>query len=121
MDPECHETYIRFCVPLEFFKYVCSDLERMLRQISISPENTNCKRIPWRDNPKKPVKEYRLTTVKYETSCAPFLSARTLTQLAHDDREKFPLASFATLHHFYVDDWLSGSTTEKKQLNKSGN
>ncbi|GFV72887.1 integrase catalytic domain-containing protein [Trichonephila clavipes] len=60
----------------------------MFRQIRISSEDTNWQRILWRDNPKETVKEYRLTTVTYGTSCAPYLSARTLTQLAFDEREE---------------------------------
>ncbi|GFY73444.1 integrase catalytic domain-containing protein [Trichonephila inaurata madagascariensis] len=88
----------------------------MFRQIKISSEDTNWQRILWRDNPKEPVKEYRLTTVTYGTSCAPYLSTRTLTQLALDERERYPLASFATLHHFYVDDLLSGAATEKEAV-----
>ncbi|GFY56263.1 reverse transcriptase domain-containing protein [Trichonephila inaurata madagascariensis] len=47
----------------------------------------------------------------YGTSRAPYLSTRTLTQLAL--AERYPLASFPTLHHFYVDDLLSGAATEK--------
>ncbi|GFW23303.1 integrase catalytic domain-containing protein [Trichonephila clavipes] len=88
----------------------------MFRQIRISSEDTNWQRILWRDNPKETVKEYRLTTVTYGTSCAPYLSTRTLTQLAFDERERYPLASFATLHHFYVDDLLSGAATEKEAV-----
>ncbi|GFS80422.1 integrase catalytic domain-containing protein [Trichonephila clavipes] len=95
---------------------VCADLEKMFRQIRISSEDTNWQRILWRDNPKETVKEYRLTTVTYGTSCTPYLSTRTLTQLAFDERERFPLASFATLHHFYVDDLLSGAATEKEAV-----
>ncbi|GFW69442.1 integrase catalytic domain-containing protein [Trichonephila clavipes] len=95
---------------------VCADLEKMFRQIRISSEDTNWQRILWRDNPKETVKEYRLTTVTYGTSCAPYLSTRTLTQLAFDERERYPLASFATLHHFYVDDLLSGTATEKEAV-----
>ncbi|GFW00452.1 DUF1758 domain-containing protein [Trichonephila clavipes] len=95
---------------------VCADLEKMFRQIRISSEDTNWQRILWRDNPKETVKEYRLTTVTYGTSCAPYLSTRTLTQLAFDERERYPLASFATLHHFYVDDLLSGAATEKEAV-----
>ncbi|GFY70257.1 integrase catalytic domain-containing protein [Trichonephila inaurata madagascariensis] len=94
---------------------VCADLEKMFRQIKISSEDTNWQRILWRDNPKELVKEYRLTTVTYGTSCAPYLSTRTLTQLALDERERYPLASFAT-HHFYVDDLLSGAATEKEAV-----
>ncbi|GFX66181.1 integrase catalytic domain-containing protein [Trichonephila clavipes] len=95
---------------------VCADLEKMFRQIRISSEDTNWQRILWRDNPKETVKEYRLTTVTYGTSCAPYLSTRTLTQLAFDERERYPLAPFATLHHFYVDDLLSGAATEKEAV-----
>ncbi|GFV14947.1 integrase catalytic domain-containing protein [Trichonephila clavipes] len=95
---------------------LCADLEKMFRQIRISSEDTNWQRILWRDNPKETVKEYRLTTVTYGTSCAPYLSTRTLTQLAFDERERYPLASFATLHHFYVDDLLSGAATEKEAV-----
>ncbi|GFV89375.1 DUF1758 domain-containing protein [Trichonephila clavipes] len=95
---------------------VCADLEKIFRQIRISSEDTNWQRILCRDNPKETVKEYRLTTVTYGTSCAPYLSTRTLTQLAFDERERYPLASFATLHHFYVDDLLSGAATEKKAV-----
>ncbi|GFY32209.1 integrase catalytic domain-containing protein [Trichonephila clavipes] len=71
---------------------VCADLEKMFRQIWISSEDTNWQRILWRDNPKETVKEYRLTTVTYGTSCAPYLSTRTLTQLAFDERGKGPLS-----------------------------
>ncbi|GFS48558.1 integrase catalytic domain-containing protein [Trichonephila clavipes] len=82
----------------------------------ISSEDTNWQRILWRDNSKEPVKEYRLTTVTYGTSCTPYLSTRTLTQLALDEMERYPLASFATLHHFYADDLLSGAATEKEAV-----
>ncbi|GFW18336.1 hypothetical protein TNCV_1183641 [Trichonephila clavipes] len=30
--------------------------------------------------------------------------------------ERYPLASFATLHHFYVEDLLSGAATEKEAV-----
>ncbi|GFU48673.1 DUF1758 domain-containing protein [Trichonephila clavipes] len=53
---------------------VCADLEKMFRQIRISSEDTNWQRILWRDNPKETVKEYRLTTVTYGASCAPYPS-----------------------------------------------
>ncbi|GFW85339.1 integrase catalytic domain-containing protein [Trichonephila clavipes] len=66
-----------------------------------------------RDSPTEPIREYRLTTVTYGTSSAPFLSTRTLRQLAIDEQENYPAASRATLSHFYVDDLLSGSATKK--------
>ncbi|GFV87144.1 DUF1758 domain-containing protein [Trichonephila clavipes] len=65
------------------------------------------------DSPTEPIREYRLTTVTYGTSSVPFLSTRTLRQLAIDEQENYPAASRATLSHFYVDDLLSGSATKK--------
>ncbi|GFR21473.1 integrase catalytic domain-containing protein [Trichonephila clavata] len=62
------------------------------------------------------LQEYRLIIGTYGTSCALYLSTRTLTQLALDEREKYPLASYVTLHHFYVDDLLSGASTEKEAV-----
>ncbi|GFW85277.1 integrase catalytic domain-containing protein [Trichonephila clavipes] len=66
-----------------------------------------------KNSPTEPIREYRLTTVTYGTSSAPFLSTRTLRQLAIDEQENYPAASRATLSHFYIDDLLSGSATKK--------
>ncbi|GFX79806.1 integrase catalytic domain-containing protein [Trichonephila clavipes] len=85
----------------------------MFRQIKVHEKDVDWPRILWRDSPTEPIREYRLTTVTYGTSSAPFLSTRTLRQLAIDEQENYPAASRATLSHFYVDDLLSGSATKK--------
>ncbi|GFX22816.1 integrase catalytic domain-containing protein [Trichonephila clavipes] len=85
----------------------------MFRQIKVHEEDVDWQRILWRDSPTEPIREYHLTTVTYGTSSAPFLSTRTLRQLAIDEQENYPAASRATLSHFYVDDLLSGSATKK--------
>ncbi|GFS99224.1 hypothetical protein TNCV_1600641 [Trichonephila clavipes] len=64
---------------------VWADLEKIFRQIGISSEHTNRQRILWRDDPKDPVKEYRLATVTHGTSYKTYPSTRTLTQLALDE------------------------------------
>ncbi|GFX85040.1 integrase catalytic domain-containing protein [Trichonephila clavipes] len=79
----------------------------------VHEEDVDWQRILWRDSPTEPIREYRLTTVTYGTSSAPFLSTRILRQLAIDEQENYPAASRATLSHFYVDDLLSGSATKK--------
>ncbi|GFV12974.1 integrase catalytic domain-containing protein [Trichonephila clavipes] len=53
------------------------------------------------------------TGISQRSAYAPFLSTRTLQQLAIDEQENYPAASRATLSHFYVDDLLSGSATKK--------
>ena len=61
----------------------------------------------WRENPNEPIGHYRLRTVTYGSSPAPFLSMRVLKQLAFF----LPIASHAVLHDFYVDDIMTGSGT----------
>ncbi|GFS91597.1 integrase catalytic domain-containing protein [Trichonephila clavipes] len=79
----------------------------------VHEEDVDWQIILWRDSPTEPIREHHLTTVTYGTSSAPFLSTRTLRQLAIDEQENYPAASRATLSHFYIDDLLSGSATKK--------
>ncbi|GFW33734.1 integrase catalytic domain-containing protein [Trichonephila clavipes] len=110
VQPERFPIFIQFRI---FSVAICADVEKMFRQIKVHEENLDLQRILWRDSPTEPIREYLLTTVTYGTSSAPFLSTRTLRQLAFDEQENYPAASRATLSHFYVDDLLSGSATKK--------
>ncbi|GFR09279.1 integrase catalytic domain-containing protein [Trichonephila clavata] len=110
VQPELFPILIQFRI---FNVAICTDVEKMFRQIKIHEEDVDWQRILWRDSPTKPIKEYRLTTVTYGTSSAPFLSMRTLRQLAIDEQEIYPAASRATFCNFYADDLLSGSATRK--------
>jgi len=48
------------------------------RQIKVAEKNQEYQYILWRDDPKLPISEFKLTTVTYGTSAAPFLSVRCL-------------------------------------------
>ncbi|UYV83662.1 hypothetical protein LAZ67_23001961 [Cordylochernes scorpioides] len=97
---------------------ITADIEKMYRQIRIHPEDADYQRILWRPSPEEPVVDYRLLTVTYGTSSAPFLAMRTLQQLAEDEGQNYPEASRVTLNDFYVDDLLTGAQTiaEAKEL-----
>ncbi|GFT50520.1 DUF1758 domain-containing protein [Trichonephila clavipes] len=110
VQPELFPILIQFRI---FSVVICTDVEKMFRQIKVHEGDVDWQRILWRDSPTEPIREYRITTVTYGTSSAPFLSTRTLRQLAIDEQENYPAASRATLSHFYVDDLLSGSATKK--------
>ncbi|GFV12423.1 integrase catalytic domain-containing protein [Trichonephila clavipes] len=110
VQPELFPILIQFRI---FSVAICADVEKMFRQIKVHEEDVDWQRILWRDSPIEPIREYCLTTVTYGTSLAPFLSTRTLRQLAIDEQENYPAASRATLSHFYVVDLLSGSATKK--------
>ncbi|GFW81449.1 integrase catalytic domain-containing protein [Trichonephila clavipes] len=108
VQPELFPILIQFRI---FSVAICADVEKMFRQIKVHEEDVDWQRILWRDSPTEPIREYRLVT--YGTSSAPFLSTRTLRQLAINEQENYPAASRATLSHFYADDLLSGSATKK--------
>ncbi|UYV78654.1 hypothetical protein LAZ67_16002290 [Cordylochernes scorpioides] len=97
---------------------ITADIEKMYRQIRIHPEDADYQRILWRPSPEESVVDYRLLTVTYGTTSAPFLAMRTLQQLAEDEGQNYPEASRVTLNDFYVDDLLTGAQTiaETKEL-----
>lgn len=87
---------------------VTADMEKMFRQINVTPEDRDLQRIVWRKNPADPISEFQLNTVTYGTAPATYLAVRTLIQLARDDGEPFPVAREVLLRDFYMDDLLSG-------------
>lgn len=97
-----------------------ADIEKMYRQIWIDKTQTDLQRILWRENPNNPLEEYRLLTVTYGTSSAPYLAIKTLQQLALDERDSFPEATEILKNDFYVDDLLSGanSVEEARHMQK---
>ncbi|XP_043276022.1 uncharacterized protein [Venturia canescens] len=63
---------------------IATDVEKMYRQILVHPNDRDFQRILWRPSPSDKIKEYRLNTMTYGTACAPFLTLRTIKQLATD-------------------------------------
>lgn len=92
-----------------------ADIQQMYRQILISQQDIDYQRIMWRETPNEDIKEYRLLTVTYGTSCAPYLAIKTLHQLADDEREDFPEAEILKTD-LYMDDLMTGSSTEEDAL-----
>ncbi|XP_029173951.1 uncharacterized protein LOC114942698 [Nylanderia fulva] len=66
--------------------------------------------------PATEVKDFRLTTVTYGTTSAPYLAIRTLQQLVLDEGERFPLGASVIRSNIYVDDVLAGANTMEKAL-----
>ena len=91
-----------------------ADIEKMYRQVLVHPADANFQRILFRSNPQDSVKTYKLNTVTYGTTCAPFLAIRTLHQLADDEAELQPVAAALVKRDFYVDDLLTGADTQQE-------
>ncbi|XP_046745774.1 uncharacterized protein LOC124411010 [Diprion similis] len=86
-----------------------ADMEKMYRQVLVHEEDRDLQRIFWRKDSSLEINTYRLRTVTYGLTCAPFLAIRVLRQLAHDERDRFPIGASALSSDVYVDDVLSGA------------
>nr|XP_044248773.1 uncharacterized protein LOC123002525 [Drosophila takahashii] len=115
-----------FAILLRFrtHKYVfTADIEKMYRQVWIHPDDQYHQLIFWRRNLSDDLKYYRLKTVTYGTTSAPFLATKCLDYLSEKAKDQFPLGSSALKHDFYVDDCLTGanSVAEAVQIQKELN
>ncbi|GFV12295.1 integrase catalytic domain-containing protein [Trichonephila clavipes] len=86
-----------------------TDIQKMYRQILINPDQQDLQRIIWKHGLDAEILTYRLKTVTYGLSNAPFIAIRTLQQLAKDEKPIFPLASETLLYDTYMDDIVSGA------------
>jgi hypothetical protein len=66
----------------------------MYRQIKVDTEHCEYQRILWRENSEDPILTYRLLTVTYGTTCAPFLAVRCLQQAALEEKDQFTFSTF---------------------------
>lgn len=92
-----------------------SDLEKMFRQIRVIENHQHYQQILWRNSDSN-IHVYKLQTVTYGTSSAPYLSIRVLHQLAQDERETFPEACKILKSDTYVDDIISGADSESEAI-----
>ncbi|XP_055307290.1 uncharacterized protein LOC129571509 [Sitodiplosis mosellana] len=104
-------------INFRIYKYAfTADIEKMYRQILIDESQRDLQKIIWRDSPELPLSEFRLITVTYGTSLAPFLSHRTTRQLAIDCENEYPEVSNTIRKNMWVDDVVKGAFTEAEAI-----
>ncbi|XP_025995756.2 uncharacterized protein LOC105205078 [Solenopsis invicta] len=89
---------------------LAADIEKIYRQIWVHPEDRDLQRIYWKIGSR--VQEFHLNTVTYGLASAPYLAVRTLRQLAKNEGARFPRAAEALRRDTYVDDVLSGASSQ---------
>ncbi|XP_045511117.1 uncharacterized protein LOC123706034 [Colias croceus] len=92
-----------------------ADIIKMYRQVKLKREHTDYHRIVWRDDNNE-IQDYRLLTVTFGTSSAPYLAVKALQQVAVDEGGSYPLAAAKLKTDFYMDDLLTGCDSEKEAL-----
>ncbi len=85
----------------------------MFRQIWVNTTDTEFQKIVWRKEPEGELRIYRLLTITYGTTSAPFLATQTLNQLASDYQGDFPEAAERLKRDFYVDALMSATNNVK--------
>ena len=106
VQSELFSILLRFRLPRFVFT---ADIEKMYRQILVNPADRDLQLILWRENPDKKLKCYKLNTVTYGMSSAPYLATRCLQQIANENAVNFPLGAQMLRDNFYMDDCLGGS------------
>jgi hypothetical protein len=93
---------------------ITADIAKMYRQVKLEKEDADMHRIFWRESPKEPLKVFRLLTVTYGTSSAPYLAVKALIQGSLEHQSNAPLGSKAIQNSVYVDDLMHSCQTEEE-------
>ena len=86
-----------------------TDVSKMYRAVKLTPANRNLHRFVWRNNPKDPLLDYRMTRVTFGVSASSFAANMAVKQNAVDYAMEYPLAAKCVDISFYVDDGLIGA------------
>lgn len=82
LQPDIQTVLLRICL----WKYVfAADIKQMYRQILVNPEVRDYQQILWHFTNTSPIEEYRLFTVTYGLSAAPYQALRTIRELTTVD------------------------------------
>lgn len=84
-------------------------LKKIYRQIMVDEEDQFFQLIMWRNNPDKEMSLYKLKTVTYGTTSAPYLATKCLQTLGKEAALDFPSTSNIILKDLYVDDLITRS------------
>ena len=105
--PDIVDMLLRF---RSFKSVLVSDIERAFMQVQVSQEHRDLLRFVWKDSDGQ-LKTYRFTRLPFGVSSAPFLLCATLRHHA-ESYVTDPMLKDVLLNGFYVDDFLSGSSSD---------
>ncbi|XP_043867339.1 uncharacterized protein LOC122757838 [Drosophila mojavensis] len=118
VGPKIQKDIFDILIKWRQWKYVMTaDIEKMYRQIKVAKADQEYQYILWRDDPKMPIKEYKLTTVTYGTSAAPFLAVRCLQELANQHCQGNNQLMRTIKEDFYMDDLITGGDSIEDCIN----
>ena len=93
-----------------------TDVSKMCRAVTFTPEDRDFHRFLWRDKDTDPVVEYRMARVTFGIASAAFLATNSLLCLAKENESELPLAAKAVKESFYADDGLPSVETKQETI-----
>uniref|UniRef100_A0A8D8MGU8 CCHC-type domain-containing protein n=1 Tax=Cacopsylla melanoneura TaxID=428564 RepID=A0A8D8MGU8_9HEMI len=93
---------------------VCADVTKMFLMIHVIEAHRKYLKFLWRSSPEEPIGTYQMNRVCFGVRSSPYLSLRTLRQLAFDERDNFPIASARVSEDFFMDDFTSSVMNEQE-------
>ncbi|XP_070074043.1 uncharacterized protein [Drosophila takahashii] len=113
IQEELYSTLLRF----RLHKFaLAADVKKMYRQVIVDEADRNFQLIVWRRDPSESLKIFKLNTVTYGTSPAPYLAFRCLNRLGEIAQDSYPKAAKVIQNDFYVDDLLTGARSVQDLL-----
>lgn len=107
--PVLQDDIFNLLVRFRFSRFAMSaDIEKMYRQIWVADEDQYQQLILWRNSPSDNIAIYKLRTVTYGTTSAPYLAVKCLQKISENSNEEYPKASYILSKDFYVDDLITG-------------
>ncbi|XP_017484250.1 PREDICTED: uncharacterized protein LOC108372938 [Rhagoletis zephyria] len=89
-----------------------ADISGMYRQVMVAEEHVDYQRVIWRRSKHEPLQDFRILRVTYGIASSSHLAIKALQQTAKEAATCYPLASSVILRDFYMDDLLTGSSSE---------
>ncbi|XP_045504751.1 uncharacterized protein LOC123701362 isoform X1 [Colias croceus] len=115
IGPTVQDDLYSILVRMRQHKFIATaDVEKMYRMIYVHEDQHQLQQILWRFEPYEQIKQYKLKTVTYGTASAPYLATRCLKQLGLECPDK--VISEIIQRDFYVDDLITGASSEKELL-----
>lgn len=87
------------------------DIREMFPQTKIRQEDRDAQRFLWRDDPSKPLLEYRMSSMMFGAVSSPFTAQYLKNRNAEENRDLYPDAADAIVKDHYMDDYLGSVDT----------
>ena len=110
VGPTVHSSLIDVLMRFRIHKVaLTADVSRMHRAVFLPEDQRDLHRFVWRENPRHPFKDLRMTRLTFGVSASSHAANMAVKQNAFDHLEEYPQAAKAVLDLFYVDDGLTGA------------